>query len=80
MQHLPSDSATASAVTGQPREWNSIIPWLLEYQIQGLTGEPYPGRPDRISTEEKRESRVQALLDHKRRMAERDAILGVEST
>lgn len=80
MQHLPTTSATAHALTGIPREWNSIIPWLLEWQIQALSGEPYPGRPDFDSPEEKRESRKAALLDHKRRMEERDRELAIEST
>lgn len=75
IQFLPSDSAVAAAVTGMPREWNSVIPWLLEYVIQGLTGEPYPGRPGAATTADKRESRTAALLDHKRRMAEREAEL-----
>lgn len=55
-----------------PRGWNETVPWLLEYLIQALTGEPYPGRPGIATTADKRESRTAALLDHKRRMAERE--------
>lgn len=75
IQFLPPDSAVAAAVTGMPREWNSIIPWLLDWISQGLSGEPFPGRPGATTTAEKRESRVAALLDHKRRMATREAEL-----
>lgn len=72
IQHLPADSAVAAAVTGLPREWNSTTTWLLEYIIQALSGAPYPGRPGMATTADKRESRTAALLDHKRRMAERE--------
>ncbi len=75
IQHLPQDSATAAALTGIPREWNSIIPWLLDWVAQGLSGEPFPGRPGLSSSAEQAESKRDALLDHKRRMAERDAQL-----
>lgn len=75
VQYLPSESAISAAVTGLPREWTSITPWLLDYVIQSLSGDPYPGRPGIATTPEKRESRTAALLDHKRRMAEREAQL-----
>ena len=66
-------------MTGISREWNSITPWLLDYIIQTLGGEPYPGRPGLTTTAEKRESRTAALLDHKRRMAEREAQLAQQN-
>jgi hypothetical protein len=72
---LPQDSLTASAVSGIPREWSRIEPWLLDYMIQYLTGEPHPARPKPIASADEKTNRVQALLDHQKRMAERDAIL-----
>lgn len=75
MHHLPADSATAAVLTGLPREWSGTLPWLLEYIIQSLTGDRFPGLPGLETTADKRASRTEALLDHKRRMAERDAEL-----
>lgn len=72
---LPPDSLTAAAVTGIPREWARVEPWLLDYVIQYLTGEPHPARPKVATSDDEKTNRVQALLDHQKRMAEREAIL-----
>lgn len=66
-------------MTGLPREWSGTLPWLLEYIIQGLTGDRFPGLPGLDGPEDKRASRTEALLDHKRRMAEREAALAQDT-
>lgn len=73
---LPSDSLTAEALTGVPRAWSNVEPWLLDYMIQYLTGEPHPARPKiESASPDAKIDRTAALLDHRRRMAEREAAL-----
>jgi hypothetical protein len=75
---LPPDSMTVSELSKMPREWADVTPWLLDYVIQYLTGEPHPARPDLAQAADKKAERLTALLDHKRRMAEREALLAQE--
>ena len=72
---LPSGSLTVSALTGVPREWAEVTPWLLNYLIQYHTGEQHPATPKLAATADRKTERISALLDHRRRMAEREATL-----
>lgn len=72
---LPADSLTVAALTGMPREWARVEPWLLDYLIQFHTGQPHPARPKIGTDTDKKALRISALLDHQRRMAEREATL-----
>ncbi len=71
--NLPEGSATWAAVTGLPREWTTQS-FLLTDVFQGMTGEKHPGRPEpgAVNAAERAAKRTAALLDHQRRMAERD--------
>lgn len=73
---FPPDSATASAVNRIPRGWTTQA-FLTADVVHALTGQPHPARPslDGKTPEEKSKARIAALLDHKRRMAERDKAL-----
>lgn len=72
---LPAEALSVAAITGVPREWADVTPWLLNYLIQYHTGEPHPAAPKLGTTEDKKAARLSALLDHQRRMAEREATL-----
>lgn len=76
ISHLPEGSAVWSKRSDIPRGWTTQS-WLMADLFQAMSGEAHPARPKPGSgnAEARKFNRTAALLDHKRRMAEREALL-----
>lgn len=75
IDQLPEGSATWHRRTRIPQGWTTQA-WLLSDLFQAMSGEKHPARPTPgVSAETRKFDRTAALLDHKRRMAEREAQL-----
>ncbi len=72
---LPEGSATWAKRAQVPPGWTTQT-WLLADLFHAMSGEKHPARPvPSQSGEGRKYDRTAALLDHKRRMAEREALL-----
>lgn len=70
---------TTAALTRLPRDWSPDT-FILADIVHVLTGEKHPARPSpEGSKAEQHANTVARLQDHKRRMAEREAILAAEA-
>lgn len=77
---LPPESATTQSL--EPVRGWSVTDYLIADVFHAVSGEPHPARPAADGkTKVQREAEFDAaLLDHKRRMAERDARLAAQMT